>query len=337
MWGKKGGGELARMLGRGWEYVNRMTSSRMMSRGRGLTSRWIAAAAMVLSCGVVGVASARDDAGATVGQGGAVESGASIESASAVVGDGLLRRVSPAVLEALNDDDFAQREAATRALLRDNRVDIELIERCLAQPLTWEQRDRLMRVAEHHVLRSLRLMHRERLPGWSDGGASIGLTQAGVPAGEEPGVDRHAIRVMQTFPGFPAHAVLEPGDLIVAVDGRGIAGIGDAMGVAGAFGELIRSYKPGQTIRLSLVRSGRAMDVDVELASYNVLVTMYDGQADPLVPTYRALWDAHRRRLERIAADARAHAAQQRRLPLDASASTATPDPDAEPQAQREP
>ena len=49
-----------------------------------------------------------------------------------------------------------------------------------------------------------------------------------------------------------------PGDVIVAVDGKPVAGVGELLG-------RLDDYKVGDTVRLTLRRDGRALEVPVTL------------------------------------------------------------------------
>jgi Lon-like protease len=56
--------------------------------------------------------------------------------------------------------------------------------------------------------------------------------------------------VAQTLPGMPAHGVLRPGDVIIAVDGKPVTCAADA-------GTLIRAHRPGTPLELSVLRKGK--------------------------------------------------------------------------------
>jgi len=67
--------------------------------------------------------------------------------------------------------------------------------------------------------------------------------------------------VNKTVPGMPASAVLKPGDVIVAVDGKQVAG-------QSGLSSLITSKLAGTVLTLTIVRQGKTMQVNV--ASKNV-------------------------------------------------------------------
>ena len=67
--------------------------------------------------------------------------------------------------------------------------------------------------------------------------------------------------VNKTVPGMPASAVLKPGDVIVAVDGKPVSG-------QSGLSSLITAKPAGTTLTLTVVRQGKTMQVNV--ASKNV-------------------------------------------------------------------
>ncbi len=69
------------------------------------------------------------------------------------------------------------------------------------------------------------------------------------------------VRVVETRENYPAHGVLEPGDLIVGVGGVNVSTLGDFSGA------LLR-YKPGDNVSLEVIRGGSAVRVYMRLASH---------------------------------------------------------------------
>lgn len=67
---------------------------------------------------------------------------------------------------------------------------------------------------------------------------------------------RTQVVVMQTVKGLPASSVLKPGDVIVAVDGKPVTG-------QSSLSSLITSKPAGATLRLTVVRDGKTMQVEV--------------------------------------------------------------------------
>ena len=74
---------------------------------------------------------------------------------------------------ALNDPDYATREAASDALLLDDALDLNALAVAAGDDLPPETRERLLYIALHHTVRQLR---EDNFP--ADGPGSIGILQA---------------------------------------------------------------------------------------------------------------------------------------------------------------
>uniref|UniRef100_A0A7C3WUB5 PDZ domain-containing protein n=1 Tax=Thermofilum pendens TaxID=2269 RepID=A0A7C3WUB5_THEPE len=68
------------------------------------------------------------------------------------------------------------------------------------------------------------------------------------------------VRIVGTLEGYPAHGVLEPGDLVVGVSGVSVLTLED-------FSKFLSRYNPGDTVELDVLRKGAALKVQVKLAS----------------------------------------------------------------------
>ena len=79
--------------------------------------------------------------------------------------------------------------------------------------------------------------------------------------------DATAVLILYTHPGFPGHAWLRPGDLVLAVDDRAF---GKDFPVGG-FQEIVVAHQPGEQITLRLLRDGQVMDVSFPLADARAL------------------------------------------------------------------
>ena len=105
------------------------------------------------------------------------------------------------VLEELGSNDYQVRQAASRRLLADPNLTVQDIAALWPAATTAEQRHRLIALARHHLLRSI-------VQGQFAGppAAAIGVTHKPVNPNQMPELDRPAVRVVQTLPGFPGHA-----------------------------------------------------------------------------------------------------------------------------------
>lgn len=68
------------------------------------------------------------------------------------------------------------------------------------------------------------------------------------------------VQVISTVPGLPASHVLKAGDQIVAVDGKPVTG-------QSSLSSLITAKPAGSTLRLSVIRGGKMMQLDVQSKS----------------------------------------------------------------------
>jgi len=76
--------------------------------------------------------------------------------------------------------------------------------------------------------------------------------------------------VVQTVPGMPASAVLKPGDVIVAVDGKPVTG-------QAALSLLITSRPAGSVLQLTVLRAGKTLQVPVRT------VATKDSGGEPII------------------------------------------------------
>ncbi len=67
------------------------------------------------------------------------------------------------------------------------------------------------------------------------------------------------VRVEGTLQGYPAEAALKPGDVLVAINGEPIRTFAD-------LSRVLSSYKPGDTVVLTVLRGGREVEVSITLA-----------------------------------------------------------------------
>ncbi|BAM05027.1 hypothetical protein PSMK_28680 [Phycisphaera mikurensis NBRC 102666] len=227
--------------------------------------------------------------------------------------------VAAGVVERLDAASFTEREAATQTLMADATQTPDTLAAWL--PLTRdrpEARARLLAAMHHQHLREARLA----LEGPDAGGGllqragratlrgpgpgSLGVSHRAFPAGAMPGVDEPSIAVVRTLPGFPAHAKLRVGDLIVGLNGRPVAWpepafpdaedrarrriedrrqrlLADAARAATLFSEAVQTAGAGTSITLRVLRDGEPIEVALTLARSAALRSLYpgDGSRDP--------------------------------------------------------
>jgi hypothetical protein len=163
-----------------------------------------------------------------------------------------------ALVESLKSAKFAEREEATQALMRwpvERRSDIEDV---LARETDMEVITRLTRVAVHLMLKS-----RTSLSG-PVSLLGITLSVEVLPlTGKERAEDlRSAVVVTGVQPGFPAAEVLQPGDRIVAADGKSF----EAGFTFEDFRGLVGRKRAGTVLQVTVMRSGKEMRTGVRLA-----------------------------------------------------------------------
>jgi hypothetical protein len=198
------------------------------------------------------------------------------------------------VLAQLGDDEYLVRQAETRRLLVDDGLTPGDLDRLFLASESPEQRHRLLRVARHHVLRR---MIAERFKGLSATG-SMGLSPmvVRVPDEEADGGSRAGVMAALTLPGFPAYALLEPGDVIVEFDGQAIP-----EKVTGAmFTSMIKTRKAGDEIGLMLVRNGETVRLRFTLGNGQALGEVYSSGGVVLAGAYQQAWRAERARMEAL-------------------------------------
>lgn len=202
-------------------------------------------------------------------------------------------RDDSAVLTALDHEDYRVRQEQTRAMLMDDSLTADDIDRMYQQAESVEQRHRLLRVARHHLIQRLIA---ERF-GDQAGPGSMGLTHHVVEVNDpQTASPRKGVMVVMTLPGFPAYASLEPGDVIINFAGESIP---DKMTPA-QFQNLIKSHQSNEQIGLTVLRNGVAVDVPFRLSHNQALSTVYDTSEVTLAEPYQGLWEAERQRIESL-------------------------------------
>ncbi len=155
-----------------------------------------------------------------------------------------------ALVDKLDSDDYAQRKIATSSLSSMEDFDRAALADVLAgDGLSFEQRERLEGIA-------LTMFQREPRAGL---GVQFDLQREVMGAAISRAID-----------GFDAARVLQPQDVVVAVDGQRIGGQSDLRFA-------IISRAPGETLPLTIVRDGEELEVAPVLGDYRML-----GSAAPL-------------------------------------------------------
>ena len=189
-------------------------------------------------------------------------------------------------LDRLGSPDYEQRQEATREILAAEQLDVAGLGELYRQASLEEQRQRLLRIGQHHFLRQLA----ESIDRGPIAVAAIGvLTRPVVPLRGQR--NRTAVRVAQTFPGFPAYTALQAADLIVAIDDQPLPDglVGEQ--ITKHFAALIQKHAPGQHVTLTVLREGRTMKLSIKMSSLSALTVMYP-PAEPLTlnPAYQRQW-----------------------------------------------
>ena len=148
------------------------------------------------------------------------------------------------LLDQLAAGDYQTRELATTQLLTDELITPKEIVELYAMAKTPEQRHRLMAIARHHQLRQQQIEHFPQ-----DDKASIGIIHRGMGRSQLPPLDRPAVRVVHTFPGFPGYAYLRPGDLILTVDDQPMPDSSDPGDLANQFVAMIQRFRCNESVR----------------------------------------------------------------------------------------
>ena len=174
-----------------------------------------------------------------------------------------------ALLDRLQETDYVTRRDATEKLLQDRRMDMDRLGQLWQRASDLEQRQRLLQVTRHHLIRrSVQQAFGDDGPGF------IGIRLE--PAADDSDA---AVRVAWTFPGFPGYAHLRPGDLIVALNDVALNDAGQDNGAGSTFDRRIRSLRAGALIRLTVRRAGQVVDICFALGNHAAFDQVYRPQA----------------------------------------------------------
>lgn len=214
------------------------------------------------------------------------------------------------VVALLDDSSFATRRQAEDHLLTDDTLTFASIKPLIQSAESDEQRYRLLRVAEHHVMREVReqefgngaappqpFENQLRIP---NNAAAIGFSYEAVPAGDNPIETLQGVTVVATMPGFPGYAYLRTGDIIIAIDGDPAANRPRHQDVTAWISWRISTHRAGDPISFTIIREGRAKTINLHCAQASALSAMYttDGnKAASRSARYEAIWQASRDKL----------------------------------------
>jgi hypothetical protein len=211
------------------------------------------------------------------------------------------------IIAALDHSSFAKRESAEISLLADNTLTKDDLTVLIKSAKSPEQRKRLLRVAEHHVLRMMRQRDfglgrpgpdadpdvalpqlPERQP------ASVGYSYEPILAHQNPYADLPGVQVIATMPGFPGHAHLRRGDIIVQINGMGLSRHHREGDITNWVRWQISQRSAGETIEFTLLREGEMLSIKMICAEGRALDHMYTtdaSQAAARKQPYRTDWE----------------------------------------------
>lgn len=153
-------------------------------------------------------------------------------------GDAAIERL----VEELGSSDWSTRERAGQALRVAEGFTVGRIEETLARPgLDAERRARLHALGE------------ERFRGSPRGALGVRFAMERF--------DQRGLEIAAVFPTFPAAKVLQAKDVILAINGVGVA---DSIAVR----PLIISRDPGDVLRVRVLREGEIVDVEAPLGDF---------------------------------------------------------------------
>lgn len=186
------------------------------------------------------------------------------------------------LVEQLDNPSFVTRTEATEALISDTSLTPQIVAGLLPEEATPEQRNRLENIARHHAIRLDRdKVFQEPSPG------SLGIVHSvHLTAGDDEHTPTNYSLVSRVLPGFPAYGKLRPLDRIVAIDGQALTGPPNA----DQFEQLMRRYRSGQTLTLTVERGEQTFDLILTLAQSNALRQMYAVPDFGLAEPYRDHW-----------------------------------------------
>ena len=191
------------------------------------------------------------------------------------------------LLARLGNSQFVVRQEATETLLRDEGLTLDAIGDLYRRAPGEEQRQRLLAVARHHMLRQIAVTH---FHDGKKGGIGITLTAA-VTASDSSDLRQPGVRVTGVLAGFPGYAHLRTGDVILLLDRAPVAD-------AKSFGAQVQRKRPGEPVNLTVLRDGKRVAVRFNLFHVGAMQKMYNPQFTRLRTPYSNAWRQTRLSLE---------------------------------------
>ncbi|MBI1338387.1 MAG: hypothetical protein GC164_15705 [Phycisphaera sp.] len=198
-----------------------------------------------------------------------------------------VRADSAADLSDLGSAEYSVRQSATRRMLADESLTREALRELYSRATSAEQRQRLLSIAHHVVVRD-ELAKRVQ-PG--DKGA-VGIVPIGLSKEELPELGRAAVGVASVFEGFPAYESLEVGDILLGANGKALGNNDNALLIQQEFVELIQDTPAGGKVIFQTLRDGKVRNITVRLAPLLSLQLYSNDQA--LRQAINKSWDDFR-------------------------------------------
>lgn len=217
-----------------------------------------------------------------------------------------------ALVKQLADPSYAKRQQAWSALIADNRMSLDEVAIHYSSASGPEQRQRLLDVAQHHLVRGIQ----EKLS--VGGGAAclgVSLPAAAVsvveldefnpgarmqiksvrvsrPTGAAAKRSMPGVFVGRVYPGFPAFGRLQTGDYITHVQGKDLTAEEEPQ-ARELFITTVQNQPAGSEVRVRVTRDGEAIEMTLRTAALPALTEVYQPDGDAtLRPNVASQWQA---------------------------------------------
>lgn len=202
------------------------------------------------------------------------------------------------LLADLGSDDAARRDAAA-ALLRGQPRDAAGWRPLVQAATALQQRDLLADAIRHQAWLPWgsgkvafippKSGDEHHDPSKQPDTAALGALLLYLQPGEQAGLQAPACRVQATLAGFPAHALLRPGDLLLGVGGQPWPEAGAARGLA----EALAGRRCGEVLALDVRRGKEQLQIPLTLGSGRALAWIWNFESAPSAgpPEMKAAYD----------------------------------------------